>query len=123
MTAPRRSRSTVLASFVLAASLALALLPASPASAAVIVRGSGRTWTPSIVRISRGGSVRWRGVSGTHFVRSYGGGWTYSHALSAGTTTPARTFNRAGTFRFYCTIHGSVVGGVCSGMCGKIVVH
>jgi plastocyanin len=118
-----RSRSTALASLVLAASLALALLPASPASAAVIVRGSGRTWSPATVTISRGGAVRWKAVSGSHFVHSYGGGWTYAHALGTGTTTPARTFNRAGTFRFYCTIHGSVVGGVCSGMCGKIVVH
>ena len=70
-----RSRSTALASLVLAASLALALLPASPASAAVIVRGSGRSWSPATVTISRGGAVRWKGVSGTHFVHSYGGGW------------------------------------------------
>ncbi len=123
MTAPRRSRSTALASLVLAASLALALLPASPASAAVIVRGAGRSWSPATVTISRGGAVRWRATSGSHFVRAYGGNWTYAHSLPAGSTTPARTFNRAGTYRFYCTIHGSVVGGVCSGMCGKIVVH
>ena len=123
MTAPRRSRSTALASLVLAASLALALLPASSASAAVIVRGAGRSWSPSIVRMSRGGAVRWLATSGSHFVRAYGGNWTYSHSLPAGSTTPARTFNRVGTYRFYCTIHGSVVGGVCSGMCGKIVVR
>ena len=33
-----------------------------------------------------------------------------------------RTFNQSGTFRYYCTIHGSVSNGNCSGMCGRIVV-
>jgi plastocyanin len=34
----------------------------------------------------------------------------------------ARTFDRRGTFRYYCTIHDTVVDGVCSGMCGRIVI-
>ena len=33
-----------------------------------------------------------------------------------------RTFNKRGTFRNYCTIHGSVSNGVCDGMCGAIRV-
>jgi len=33
-----------------------------------------------------------------------------------------RTFNKRGTFRYYCTIHGSVSNGVCDGMCGAIRV-
>ena len=31
-------------------------------------------------------------------------------------------FNSSGTFRFYCTIHGNVSGGNCTGMCGKVLV-
>ncbi len=42
--------------------------------------------------------------------------------LHPGTSTAPRRFNKRGTYRFYCTIHGSVTGGTCSGMCGKVVV-
>ena len=119
-----RSRSTILAAvFVMAASGVVAFLPAQPASAAVLVKGIGTSWSPTRTAISRGGSVRWKAVSGTHRVKAYGGNWTFlSRLLSPGDATKARTFDRRGTYRFYCTIHGSVVNGVCSGMCGKIVV-
>jgi plastocyanin len=48
-------------------------------------------------------------------------GSTPFRSLPVGTSV-TRTFNRRGTFRYYCTIHGNVVNGVCSGMCGRIVV-
>jgi plastocyanin len=54
-------------------------------------------------------------------VKSRGSNWSYFRNVPVGTSV-ARTFTRRGTFRYYCTIHGSVVNGVCSGMCGSIVV-
>ena len=106
---------------LLLATLAIGLTAPS-ASAATLVKGRAMRWHPAIVSISRGGSVRWKAVDVHHTVHSYGANWSYSKDLPAGTATAPRTFNRRGTYRFYCTIHGSVSGGVCTGMCGKVVV-
>lgn len=107
-----------------AAALVLCLCMGSPASAATrTVNGSGRHWSPATVTISRGDSVKWHATSGVHHIKAYGGNWTYSKQINQGATTPARRFAQAGTFKFFCTIHGSVSGGVCTGMCGKVVVH
>jgi plastocyanin len=86
-----------------------------------IFNGSSYVWSPTVKPINRGVIVRWRSVDGSHTVRSRGTNWSYFRNLPVGTSA-TRTFNRRGTFRFYCTIHGSVVNGVCSGMCGRIVV-
>jgi plastocyanin len=115
----KRLRNTSIA-LVLAAMIVGGI--ASAASAATIVRGSSMRWRPAKVTIARGGAVKWRAVDTHHTVRSYGSNWTYSKHLAAGTSTAPRTFKRRGTYRFYCTVHGSVSGGVCSGMCGKVVV-
>jgi hypothetical protein len=47
--------------------------------------------------------------------------WTYFRNLPLGTSV-ARRFNRKGTFRCICTIHGRIANGVCTGMCERIVV-
>jgi plastocyanin len=94
---------------------------AAPAEAATVIRASGVSWSPATLRVDRGAVVRWKGVSGTHHVRAYGGNWSFDRALPADTKVKRR-FNRAGTFRYYCTIHGSVSGGLCSGMCGRVIV-
>lgn len=124
MSLARRSRGAALAAAVtLMAAGGLALIPGGPASATVVVRGVGTRWSPATTNILRGGSVRWMAVSNAHQVRAYGGNWTFgSRILQPGQSTLARTFNTRGTFRFYCTIHGRLVNGVCQGMCGRIVV-
>jgi plastocyanin len=86
-----------------------------------VFNGTRYVWSPKTKSITRGTIVRWRSVDGSHTVKSRGTNWTYLRNLPAGTSV-ARTFNRRGTFRYYCTIHGSVVNGVCTGMCGLIVV-
>jgi plastocyanin len=105
--------------FATAAVLVLGL--AAPAEAATVIRGSGVSWSPATLRVDRGTLVRWKGVSGTHHVRAYGGNWSFDRALPAGTKVKRR-FNATGTFRYYCTIHGTVSGGRCSGMCGRVIV-
>jgi plastocyanin len=78
-------------------------------------------WQPKARSIGVGDTIRWKAVEGNHNVKSRGANWSYFRNLPQGTSA-ARTFSRRGTFRYYCTIHGSVQNGVCSGMCGRIVV-
>lgn len=105
---------------VVASTVVIAVAAAGQVSA-VTIRGSGSSWRPSTVDIDRGDRVRWRAASGTHTVRAYGGGWRYSKRISPGESV-SRTFRQRGTYRFYCSIHGSVAGGRCTGMCGKVRV-
>jgi plastocyanin len=108
-------------SLTFAAAAVLVIGFAVPAQAAPVIRGSGVSWSPVTLRVDRGAVVRWRGVSGTHHVRGYGGNWSFDRDLPAGTKVKRR-FNTTGTFRYYCTIHGTVSGGACSGMCGRVIV-
>jgi len=92
----------------------------APTRAVPVVKGIVSHWSPTTVRITAGGRVKWKAVSGTHTVTAYGH-WTFNHSLAQGTSVTHR-FTGTGTFKFRCTIHSSLVNGVCSGMCGKVVV-
>jgi plastocyanin len=97
---------------------------AEPAQAVVRIRGVsdyGGRWRPRRAEAARGERVVWRAVSGDHDVLAYGGNWTFFRDLPQGTSV-SRRFRSRGTYRFYCSIHGTVVGGVCDGMCGRVVV-
>ena len=98
------------------------VVAAASAATATTVRGSGTHWRPATTSIARGGFIRWKAVSGNHIVKAYGSNWSYQRRIDQGEVTPRRTFNRRGTFRFFCSIHGNVSGGACTGMCGRIVV-
>lgn len=120
--AARRHRSLA------ALTIALALMAGTAGTADAVTvgvrgifNGSRYVWSPTMKAINRGVTVRWRAVDGSHTVKSRGTNWSYFRNVPVGTAV-TRTFNRLGTFRYYCTIHGSVVNGVCSGMCGRIVV-
>ena len=125
MSFAHRSRGTALAAALsLMVGMGLAVLPATPASATSVIQGISTHWSPTTTTILQGGSVRWMAVSNTHHVKAYGGNWTFqSRFLHPGQSTLTKTFNTRGTFRFYCTIHGAIVNGVCQGMCGRIVVR
>jgi plastocyanin len=117
----RRNRTRfVVAAFAVAT---IALGPSGTAQAAIAAtfRGSGTSWSPTRVTINAGQTVRWKAVSGTHTVTAYGGNWSKNTVLSAGETT-RRTFTNTGVYKFLCTIHGNVSGGVCTGMCGRVRV-
>lgn len=83
--------------------------------------GSSR-WTPNHATINHGGRVKWVASSYDHVLAAYGGNWTFRHALPQGSSV-TRRFAHAGTFRFRCTVHSSVIDGRCQGMCGKVVVR
>jgi plastocyanin len=86
-----------------------------------IFNGTRYVWSPKVREIVPGTTIRWSAVDGSHNVKSRGSNWTFFRSVPVGTSV-TRTFNRRGTFRYYCTIHGFVANGVCSGMCGRIVV-
>ncbi len=86
-----------------------------------IFNGTSFVWRPKTRSIGPGTTVRWRAVDGSHNVTSRGSNWSFFRSLPEGTSV-TRTFRQRGTFRYLCTIHGNVSGGVCSGMCGRIVV-
>jgi plastocyanin len=87
-----------------------------------VSNGGFFSWSPTTRTIHPGTTIRWRAVNGGHTVRSRGANWNFSRNLPAGTSV-ARRFNRRGTFRYFCTIHGHAANGVCHGMCGRIVVR
>jgi plastocyanin len=115
----RRIRTGVALAVI--ATVLLMMTGTAQAVVAATIRGSGTTWHPTHVSINAGQTVKWKATNGNHTVHSYGGNWSFSHTLNDGTSR-THTFNSTGTFKFYCTIHGSVSGGVCSGMCGKVHV-
>jgi plastocyanin len=96
-----------------------AMAPA--ANSAVVVKGSGTTWRPKATNISTGTKVVWKAVSGSHTVTAYKGAWSKNTTIAQGTST-SFTFKKSGVYKFRCRFHSSLSNGVCSGMCGKIVV-
>lgn len=80
------------------------------------------TWDPKTRHLVKGDKVRFKNVSNDdHNVRGYGG-WDFRHTLPEGTAF-RKQFNNLGTFKFRCNIHSELNGGVCEGMCGKVLVH
>ncbi len=97
---------------------------APSANSAVVVKGvsgGGFHWMPKTVNISHGTKVTWKAVAGSHTVTAYRGAWNKNTTINQGQST-SFTFHNAGTYRFRCVFHSSLVNGVCSGMCGKVVV-
>ena len=96
--------------------------PRTPTRSTKVVEGIGAgRWSPTTVRISPGDSIKWKAVSNQHTVTAFGGNWSFDQNLSIGHPVTFR-FTHAGTYHFRCRFHSSLVNGVCSGMCGKVVV-
>lgn len=98
----------------------LFLLAVAPAAWAVnhTVELSGHEFTPSVLNIQVGDSVTWTNVEGFHDTVADDGSFS-SGPPASNPWTFSRTFNSAGSFRYYCTIHGAP-GGV--GMSGIVNV-
>jgi plastocyanin len=120
----QRSGAKAIAALAVAVGLTLGTFGAAQAGTVgvrAIFDGTRFVWSPTTRTIVPGTVIRWRAVNGSHNVRSRGTNWSFFRSLPLGTSV-ARTFNRRGTFRYYCTIHGRIVNGVCTGMCGRIIV-
>lgn len=106
--------------------LSLVGVGALPAQAAVLVKATYNlsgdpVFKPRRLEVARGTRVVWKSVSGIHTVTSYGGGWSKNATIAQGAQT-GFTFQNTGTFKYYCTLHATLSSGVCSGMCGKVLV-
>ena len=122
MTSVRR-RPAATAVLALAAMAVLILGPATAAQASVLVKagGSENTFRPKLLNVNKGTKVVWKDVGGTHTVTAYSKNWSKSVTLSTGQTT-SFTFKATGRYKYRCVFHSTLVNGVCSGMCGKVVV-
>ena len=106
---------------IVAAIVLVAAFTVQPAGAATVIKGSGTSWQPHAVNISVGAKVTWKAVSGSHTVTAYKGKWTKNTTIAQGTAT-SFTFKSKGVYKFRCRFHSTLSNGVCSGMCGKVVV-
>jgi plastocyanin len=106
----------VVALFALASGAALA-------TGHTVKATSGNAWNPAKTTVTRGGRVTWSNPTyQDHPIVAYGGNWAFSKSLSHGGAV-SRTFNSADTFKFRCTLHSYMSGGVCHGICGRVVVQ
>ena len=105
--------------------LLMAAFTVQPAGAAVVIKGvhttTGYRWRPRAVSVAVGTKVVWKAVTGSHTVTAYKGNWKKNTTIAQGTST-SFVFKTAGVYKFRCTFHSTLVNGVCSGMCGKVVV-
>ena len=106
----------------MAVAMFLALTVPSLGDTYVTKATDNETFKPKTQHIVKGDKVKWKNVSNRdHNVRGYGG-WDYRHGLREGTAF-TKQFNKRGTFKYRCSLHSDLSGGVCSGMCGKVLVH
>jgi plastocyanin len=106
---------------VAATCLVMVLATATEAFAVERVRASGTSFRPRRVSVSVGERVVWRATNGSHTVTAYRGDWNIDRSIDEGERT-GFTFSDAGRYRYRCTIHSSLSGGTCTGMCGLVVV-
>lgn len=111
-------------SFTVAATAGLALLGTACGDntgpgGETVVSVSDNSFSPASATVAPGGTVRWNWLgSAQHNVTWVNpAGTSNSPTQSSGTFT--RNFSNAGTFDYFCTIHGTAT----SGMRGSVVVQ
>ena len=99
-----------LSAAVVAASLAtaVAVVPAQ-AGSNTTVSVKNNAFSPTSVSIKKGGKVTWKWTQGgvSHNVSPAGGGKGSATSSKKGFTF-TKTFSKAGTFKYVCTIHSSM---------------
>jgi plastocyanin len=102
--------------------LLLAMTGVAQAGTATVKVGvNGSHFGPATKSVPTGTKVIWKGISGSHTVTAYSKNWSKNASVGSGGST-AFTFKKAGVYKYRCTIHSTLSGSTCSGMCGKIVV-
>jgi plastocyanin len=120
----RRSKlgsRVVLGACAVAVAMSVSAVP-SLAAGKTIRATEDRTFSPAATTVAKGTKVTWRNASDDdHNVTGYGK-WTSSLVLAEGGSA-AKTFTKAGTYKYRCTLHSTLSDGKCNGMCGKVVVR
>lgn len=87
-------------------------------------------WEPPEIEIAVGDKVVWTNpTSNEHHVTAYDGPWAeggsfnYLHIPPGG--KGSFRFKEPGTYRYYCDLqfHGQLIGPLCVGQCGTVVVE
>lgn len=99
--------------------------PPGPPVAVATVEVHNNFFSPETVSLLAGGEVTWRWIGQGHNVTSV---LTPTFAPNSRTEDAPFThgpirFNTPGSYRYICTVHGSVVNGQTTGMRGVIVVQ
>lgn len=117
-----------------ALSLFVGLFVTGPAVAAPYeVKLEGNQFKPRSIQVTEGSKVTWKDVEPDdrpHTVTAHAGQAESFDSHPSGCPplcmgqgdTFEHTFNKAGTFTYYCKIHGDAGDPNCAGMCGKVVV-
>ena len=83
----------------------------TPAAGGNTVQATAQqTFTPVTLSIKKGDSVTWNNSSGIPHNVTFENGAAFSQNLNDGSHIN-RTFTTAGTFNYYCTIHGKSMHG------------
>lgn len=98
-------------------------LPATASAATTEVAVRDFAFDPSVVTVSVGDSVHWSREAGSVAMHSVtaNNGFFASGAATSGAIDLTATFS-AGTFHYYCMVHGSPGGSTDSGMNGLVKV-
>ena len=85
---------------------------ASPALAATqtVTANAANTFTPSSAIIAKGDTVNWINNGGLHNVHFDDNSYVMPASPSGAAWSVSKTFPNAGTYRYYCEIHGSPGG-------------
>jgi plastocyanin len=108
-------KGVVLASMLVGSGAGIAVhAHASPAAKKVTVKAvsmsAGFAFSPTKKRVKVGTTVVWsNSTSAPHTVTSDTAKWSFDKSLSTGKTVKF-TFHKAGTYKFHCSIHPSMVG-------------
>jgi plastocyanin len=94
---------------VTATALAVAAVPAAQAGSAKTVAVKNNSFSPTTVSIKKGGKVTWKWTQGgvPHNVTPASGAAGSATSSKKGFTF-TKTFSKAGTFKYVCTIHSNM---------------
>jgi plastocyanin len=84
----------------------------------------GNKFKPKHAYIFKGDKIRWKNKDNiVHNVKAIdlSKDWNYKATIDPGETA-SRKFKNVGNYQYRCTLHSTVGGGTCSGMCGIIHV-
>lgn len=96
--------------------MSAAIVPAHAATQSVTV--SSNTYSPASRQVAAGDTILWVWSQGPHNVTAYSGA-----SFASGNRNTNATYTQVfggGVVRYRCTLHSTLVGGECDGMCGLI---
>jgi len=98
--------------------------PRSAPNTTAAIQIDSNSFSPASVTINVGENVTWTRVNGFHNVSADDGSFRLGEppdgAPGSSWGTASHTFTQAGTFRYYCEIHGAPNG---VGMAGVVIVQ